>query len=349
MGGTSEQTQGKLASLVREKRGRLTQPQVARQIGISTDSLRKIERGTYPLPVRPRKDGTAIELVANWLKRDATALVNECFSPSEVARSIFDVQLTLDAESSLGSYVAALPEDRSALISMGALLNAHAMAYLIALETQFPAFEFLICNIPPFFLFADEEYIKYGSVSVELSDDDQTIYEQLIFEHQDRVRTAVQAGRKHTRIVLHMKSFVTFLNSLPAVRARRQVDLMIHYLQYDGFDLLLHDQAEEFEEEFEVLSCHYPFGARVNGDTVSIRHRHVGLGTTLVYQLAVIGTDRELVHKDFVRAEAIWREALEAYAGRLSSSDGQDRLALRQKQITSALLESAYRAAHPND
>jgi hypothetical protein len=228
------------------------------------------------------------------------------------------------------------------------MLNAHAIAFLIALEKAFDAFEFLVTNQPPFMLFADDEYITTGSSSVELPPVDRETYHSLIFEHRAWLRARVIQGSKHYRTVLHKQSLIAFLNARSRVRAMNIVSDMKGMLRYDGFDLVIIENADSFDE-FEILSSNYPL--RVGGhDAISIRHRRVGLHNTGVYQLALIGTNNELVWEDYTRADVLWRKGLTqceeqppAYSEYMRQT-----LPLKHKRIAAHLLDDALAVAHPS-
>ena len=118
-------------------------------------------------------------------------------------------------------------------------------------------------------------------------------------------------------------------------------------LRYDGFDLVIVETPDQFDE-FEVLSCRYPL--RVGGDdAISIRHRRIGIHNTGVYQLALIGTNNELVWEDYTRADVLWRQGL-AQCDEQPPQYGEymrDLLPLKHKRIAARLLDDALNMAHP--
>lgn len=177
-----------LSELVRAKRAERgwTQAQLADRAGVAVDSIRRLESGSYALPVRPRAAGHLLDHFARALGLDVCTVVRAYFSEEDIANSDYRrcVASSADTDTKSGSphvpatladYVRSLPTGRD-LIAQAALLNAHAIAFLIALETEFNAFEFLVTNQPPFMLFADEEYVVTGSASVELPETDRETY-----------------------------------------------------------------------------------------------------------------------------------------------------------------------------
>src|SRR5437764_958514 len=78
-----------LASYVREKRASRgwTQTQLASSARISVDSIRRIEGGTYRLPIRPRDDGHVLDKVGAALGVAVCEVVTACFSETEIAAS----------------------------------------------------------------------------------------------------------------------------------------------------------------------------------------------------------------------------------------------------------------------
>lgn len=353
-----------LAAVVRRERDkkRWTQEQLANEVGVSIDSIRRLESGVYILPTRPRSSGHVLDKVLEKFGLDSSKVIRECYSDSEILQSIYGRSLDSLENSnnnfhrlsphalSLRDYIASLPTDRSGLLDQAALLNAHAVAFLIALERQFEAFEFLVTNQPPFVLFADDEYITTGSASTELADEDRQTYHLMIFDHREHARQLAKKGKKHYKVVLHKASLIGFLNARSQVRAERIIRDMQSYLKFDGFDLLVVDDPEPFDE-FEVLSIQYPFDPRQLRDAISIRHRRVGVDNTLVYQLALIGTDNTLVLEDHSRAARLWRLGLDQYKGQPKSYSAfrKNEYGLEHKRITARLLEDALLDAHPKD
>jgi transcriptional regulator with XRE-family HTH domain len=337
-----------------------TQELLARRADVSVDSVRRAESAGYRLPARPQSESNVLERLAEVFGEEICDVVRECFPESEIRASIYRRCLDppthqepstpnddVSERGSLADFVAALPRNRRALIRQAGMLNAHAIAFLIALEQQFSAFEFLVTNQPPFMLFADEEYITTGSASTELPERDRATYHQLIFDHRARVRDAVKTGQKHYKVVLHQQSLIQFLNARSADRAAAIIEDMLSFLGYDGLDLVILDDPHP-PEEFEVLSDSYP-PAFTDDDAISIRHRRVGVENTLVYQLALIGLNPVLVREDLAQAESFYSRA----ASHSTQFDDryadfrQGRYQLRLKRVTAHLLSDALLAAHP--
>jgi len=351
-----------LAAMVREARTKRswTQEQLADQAPVSVDSIRRIERGDYSLPERQRANGHVLDKVSATLGMDICTLIRECFSEEEIRRSAYHGCLELPdrtlgpvagtgtAGLSLREYITTLPTDQNGLLDQAALLNAHAVAFLIALERQFEAFEFLVSNQPPFVLFADDEYVTTGSASTELAEEDRQTYHAMIFDHRKHSRELVKRGRKHYKVALHKGSLIGFLNARSVQRARQIVEDMKEFLRYDGFDLLIIDAQEAFDE-FEVLSSRYPFDSGRVSSSISIRHRRVGVDNTLVYQLALIGSDSTLVLEDHSRAERLWQAGLDQYKEMSKSykDHEKDRYGLERKRVSARLLEDALAHSHP--
>jgi transcriptional regulator with XRE-family HTH domain len=340
--------------VAREERG-WTQSDLAQKADVSIDSVRRLEGGTFTLPGRVMTGGNLLDRLANVLDVDLCEMVR-FFEEKEIEHSIYrhclrseESRLGQRPSQSLQDFIDQLPQDRMELVSRAALLNAHAIAFLVALEREFDAFEFLITNQPPFFLFADDEYVRAGSSSEELTDEDKGTYHSIIFEHKEWVRNRVRDALKHYKVVLHKQSLIAFLNSRSKQRASRIVADMKDLLRYVGFDLLILEASEPFEE-FEILSGTYPFRLSNTNDVISIRHRQVGLRNTVVYQMALIGINDELVSEDHARAEAHWKRGMiqaDDYPAEYSDYK-MDVYPLRHKRITAHLLDDALRTAHPS-
>jgi transcriptional regulator with XRE-family HTH domain len=349
-----------LSDLVRERRSNRgwTQEQLADNAGISVDSIRRFEGGRYTLPIRPRKDTHVLDRLAGVLGLDVCTLVRTCFTEEEIAMSVYRRCLDSprrpragsssgDGRTSLRDFVDALPREPGRLIAQAGMVNAHAIAFLIALEDEFSAFEFLVTNQPPFMLFADDEYVTKGSSSTELPEEERETYHTLIFDHQRRVRESVRRGQKHYKVVLHYQSVVGFLNARSRSRSVTTVRDIKNFLRYDGLDLLILDSSDVLDE-FEVLSRHYP-PTFEDQAAVSIRHRRIGVENTLVYQLALIGSSTLLVRDDFNRAQTLWDQAArqtEAFDDDYAPYDVY-RYPIRHKRITARRLDDALEEAHP--
>jgi len=349
----------KLAEFVRSKRaGRgWTQDQLASAARVSIDTVRRCEAGLYTLPKRPRARGHVLDSLARALGFEPCDVVRTCFTPGAVRSS--DYRRCLDTNrkptrvgqkrhKSFRDYVSELSQGADELVAQAAMLNAQAIAFLINLEKQFSAFEFLITNQPPFMLFADDEYVTTGSASVQLDEADREAYHALVFSHREYVRDLTSRGHKHYRVVLHKQSLIAFLNSRVVVRAANIVADMKSFLHYDGFDLVIMEASEPFDE-FELLSKTYPFRPGVEKSAISVRHRRIGLGNTAVYQLALVGSNHELVNEDHARADSLWRQGLaqmeELATGPLDLRHHQ--YPLRHKRVAARLLEDALKTAHP--
>ncbi len=192
---------------------------MSQRMRVSLDSVRRIEAGTYKLPSRPRSSGHALDALLVGLGWDICEVLRECFSEDELADSVYARCISAPSApatvqrrpESLADYVATLPASKEALMEQAALLNAHAMAFLISLERIFDRFEFLVTNQPPFVLFADDEYVTQGSSSTELKPEDRRTYHQLIFSHRETMRARARSGDKHYKVVLHKDPLIQFL------------------------------------------------------------------------------------------------------------------------------------------
>lgn len=359
----------KLADIVRYARTarRWTQSEMSRELRVSEDAVRRIEGGRYPLPTRQRKDGHQLDKVLSGLGLDTCDVICRCFDAGRIRSSVYLHCLDrISSSSSAGTgepksstpdtkdlpplqqYIDRLPTTKEALIRQAGMLNAQAMAFLIALERMFNKFEFLVTNQPPFVLFADHKYVTEGSSSTELLPADRAVYHQMIFAHQSEMREMVKQGRKNYRIVLHNEPLIEFLAHRSTDRAERIVEDVQQLLRYRGLDMVIVDQYSE-SDEFEVLAGHYPYSRTIDGDAISVRHRRVGIGNTVLYQLSLIGMDDQLVAEDHARADAMWKAGL-AELDRLPEEYGEYRIGVyaeRRKRIVARLLSEALAAAHP--
>lgn len=353
----------RLAQIVREERDArgLTQSRLAARCGVSVDSIRRIERGRSSLPVRHRDDRNTLDKTLTGLGLDVCEVMRTCFSSEELAASSYKRCLAAaapparqpnDASAqvpSLQEYIDQVPTTKASLLGQAAMLNAQAMAFLISLERVFDKFEFLVTNQPPFVLFADDEYITQGSSSTELDPVDRTTYHQMIFAHRERMRLKVRNGEKHYKVVLHKDPLIEFLAHRSRDRAVRIVADVRHFLRFKCFDMVILDQSQE-SDEFEVLAGHYPYSHVASNDAVSVRHRRIGIGNTMLYQLSLIGTDDQLVAEDHARAEEMWRRGLaELDSFPASYADfRRGEYALKRERIVARALGDALEAAHPS-
>lgn len=162
------------------------------------------------------------------------------------------------------------------------------------------------------------------------------------------MREAVTRGTKHYRVVLHKQSLIAFLSARTKKRATRIIVDMKSFLRHEAFDLVMLETSESLDE-FEILSSSYPFRPHNIGEAISVRHRRVGLGNTLVYQLALIGTNHELVGEDYAKAEALWGRGMAQCEEQTPEYADYERrvLHLKHKRIAAHLLDDALVTAHP--
>lgn len=350
-----------LATVVREARESRgwTQEELAAELNVSVDAVRRLEGDRYPLPTRQRAGGHSLEKVLTGLGFDVCEVMRSCFGASDLERTVYrrcigaasaaKAPATRTRPGSLQEYIDQLPATKASLLEQAAILNAHAMAFLISLERIFDRFEFLVTNQPPFVLFADQTYVTEGSSSTELGQEDRQTYHHMIFSHQRDMRARVRDGRKHYKVVLHQDPLIEFLAHRSFGRAQRIVADMQSFLRFPSFDMVILDQTES-SDEFEILVGHYPYSHVVSGDAVSVRHRRVGIGNTALYQLSLIGLDDQLVAEDHARADAMWRRAL-ADVATLPTAYAEfrsDQYATRRTRIVARALDDALLAAHPH-
>jgi transcriptional regulator with XRE-family HTH domain len=339
----------------RASRG-LTQSGLAKAAGVAIDSVRRIEGANYPLPTRPRSSGHALDRLLNTLGYEVSAVIHDCFSRAEIAPSVY-AQLPRTpkqskksqrvATESLSEYVASLPKTRQELLREAGMLNARAMAFLVALERIFDKFEFLVTNQPPFVLFADDEYVTRGSSSTELAAHDRQTYHDFIFRHRDTMRRKVTSGEKHYRIVLDKGPLIAFLAARTRERAQLIISDMHEFLRYECFDLVVVENPEP-TDEFEVLAGHFPYTPLAQGDAVSIRHRRIGVGNTALYQLSLIGLNDEMVQEDYRRADQMWTRGVKECEDQPEDYGEyqRNRYTLKRKRIVARILQDAMETAH---
>ncbi len=287
-----------------------TQAQLAEKADVCVDSVRRTESGRYSLPPTPRKDGQALGRIAKALDLDSCSLVRRCFSEEEISNSVYSYCLSVSESSTLQDYVGSQPATRKELMAETGRLHARAMCDLVNIENLFSAYELLVSRWPPFFLFADDEYILKGSVSAwQTTKADRRTYEQVMLKHRDDMRSRVLNRTKRYDIVLEKQGLTDFLAVRESDRAKRIVQDMKVFLRRNEFNLVILDSGTSQLEEFEILSSNYPIDFEEN-TVISLQHRHVGLEKSIVYELVVIGSQREVVRQDHERARALWDEAV---------------------------------------
>ncbi len=339
---------------LRESLG-LTQDQLADKAGVSTASINRIERGKHKLPRQPRAGGLALDKICRALNRDPCSIVLACFDKGAVEDSVYRRCLLEEtAESKDAQLVNAAPLQRfiDSLDPGGeppstryAILNAQAMAVLVALEREFSAFELLLSNQPPFILFADVEYVTEGSSSTELTREDRLTYNQMVYEHQLWSRNQLEAGDKRYEIVIHLRSMIDFLSRRSRDRATQVANDMKTLLRFPAMDMWLIDREEPLDE-IEIMSKQSPPDLYQRGRTVSVQHRRVGIENTQTYQMAFMGSEPAVVADDYRRAHAIVRAASTQYGSR-DVPQGSQLYAVAYKAKTAALIDEALDTAHP--
>lgn len=328
----------RLAAYLRELRYKqeLTQEKLAERasmldpnITVSLDTIRILESANKArsLPKRrPSRGKFAIELVAEALRIEVSALLSECFDDEELNDSCFAwvvelrknrvSQLSEIVEStSLSQFIDSLPNDVDSLLALPGILrlkNAEAFAYIFALERNFSALEMSIL-LEPSVLFLDSEEIYKWATGMKLSPSDFQTFMEHVDSYQKYSRNLAMCGMKRYKIVLIKQTFQQFLATKDRSPARTILTDMINMIDMaPRFELAILDLPVHVDE-LEVLCRYHEIPSSLDS-TVSIMIRQTSRSVSDVeYTLVPMPPTLSGLQRDISRVNQYWSLSLDQY------------------------------------
>jgi hypothetical protein len=265
--------------------------------------------------------GLAIAAVARALNVELEELL-ACFSVEELRRSCFahlvGRRTPLVETDSLAAFLEALPtraEDLLGVPGAAHLKNERAFAYLFALEREYPGFEMLVADEPPF-IFLDDEDLDRWIAGMALQPADADEFRRLFADYQAHFRRLALRGRKRYQIALNRQTFAAFLSHKTPKRAAELVDRMIRMLEEAPLlQMLVVDYARPLQE-LEIISKHNQIPPDF-ADTLSAVIRQTSrTSATVEYSLIPMPQTYLSLSRDIAEANRAWSIGLDQYESR---------------------------------
>ncbi len=292
-----------------------------RPVSVAMIALMESRKSPYRLPTRMSTRGLAIAAVARALNVELEELLG-CFSPDELRQSCFAHRVRaptpLAETDSLAAFLDALPsraEDLLAVPGAAHLKNERAFAYLFALEREYPGFEMLVADEPPF-IFLDDEDLERWIAGMGLQPADAETFRALFADYQSHFRGLALRGKKRYQIALNRQTFAAFLSHKTPKRAAEMVDRMIQFLHDAPLLQMLVVDYPRPPEELEIISRHNQIPPDF-ADTLSAVIRQTSRSSaTVEYSLIPMPQTYLSLSRDIAEANRAWSIGLDQYESR---------------------------------